>query len=136
MISNVSARYPNKNWPDWPDLFRIEHRKRPVVDVGHGDCNELGSYPRHDDHHRHDDDQHELWTVDADALVRELVTTSVAFRDLEVATASLEEAFLALTSNDTSNENSIDTSIDTSSEGTNPASNPALNPMAIQEMTR
>jgi len=45
-----------------------------------------------------DGDRHELWTADADALVRDLVNTKVAFRDLEVATASLEEAFLSLTS--------------------------------------
>ena len=45
-----------------------------------------------------DGDRYELWTADSDALVRELVTTRVPFRDLEVATASLEEAFLALTS--------------------------------------
>ena len=45
-----------------------------------------------------DGDRHELWTADSDALVRQLVTTKVPFRDLEVATASLEEAFLALTS--------------------------------------
>jgi len=44
-----------------------------------------------------DGDRHELWTADAHALVRELVARRVAFRDLEVATASLEEAFLALT---------------------------------------
>lgn len=43
-------------------------------------------------------DRHELWTADSDALVRELVTAKVPFEDLEVATASLEEAFLALTS--------------------------------------
>ncbi len=43
-------------------------------------------------------DRHELWTADSDALVRGLVTARVPFRDLEVAAASLEEAFLALTS--------------------------------------
>jgi ABC-2 type transport system ATP-binding protein len=42
-------------------------------------------------------DRHELWTSDADALVRELVTSGVPFSDLEVAQASLEEAFLTLT---------------------------------------
>ena len=46
----------------------------------------------------HDGDRWELWTADSDALVRALVTTAAPFRDLEVATASLEEAFLALTS--------------------------------------
>jgi len=45
-----------------------------------------------------DGDRYELWTVDSDALVRELVNTRAPFRDLEVASASLEEAFLALTS--------------------------------------
>jgi len=43
-------------------------------------------------------DLYELWTADSDALVRELVATGIPFRDLEVATTSLEEAFLALTS--------------------------------------
>jgi ABC-2 type transport system ATP-binding protein len=43
-------------------------------------------------------DLHELWTADSDTLVRRLVASGAAFRDLEVATASLEEAFLALTS--------------------------------------
>jgi ABC-2 type transport system ATP-binding protein len=43
-------------------------------------------------------DWYELWTADSDALVRELVNTDVPFRDLEVVTASLEEAFLVLTS--------------------------------------
>jgi ABC-2 type transport system ATP-binding protein len=70
----------------------------------------------------HDGDRHELWTVDADALVRELVTASVGFRDLEVATASLEDAFLILTSDDSANP------------APNPAASPA--PMSAQEMTR
>lgn len=48
-----------------------------------------------------DGDRHEIWTADADALVRELVTSGAGFRDLEVASASLEEAFLALTQDDT-----------------------------------
>ncbi|WP_432493596.1 ABC transporter ATP-binding protein [Kineococcus auxinigenes] len=39
----------------------------------------------------------ELLVPDADAFVRALVTAGVAFQDLEVAAASLEEAFLALT---------------------------------------
>jgi ABC-2 type transport system ATP-binding protein len=41
--------------------------------------------------------RHVLLTADADALVRELVTAGVPFHDLEVRSASLEEAFLALT---------------------------------------
>jgi ABC-2 type transport system ATP-binding protein len=45
-----------------------------------------------------DGDRYELWTADSDALVRQLVTSGVPFRDLEIATASLEEAFLTLTS--------------------------------------
>ncbi len=45
-----------------------------------------------------DGDRVELLAPDADGLVRDLVRRDVAFRDLEVATASLEEAFLALTS--------------------------------------
>ncbi|WP_117209340.1 ABC transporter ATP-binding protein [Allorhizocola rhizosphaerae] len=39
-----------------------------------------------------------LMTPDSDALVRQLVTAGVAFRDLEIHAASLEEAFLTLTS--------------------------------------
>jgi ABC-2 type transport system ATP-binding protein len=39
-----------------------------------------------------------LMTSDSDALVRQLVTAGVAFRDLEIHAASLEEAFLTLTS--------------------------------------
>ncbi len=42
-------------------------------------------------------DRHELWTADSDALVRQLVRAQVPFRDLEVSTATLEEAFLVLT---------------------------------------
>jgi ABC-2 type transport system ATP-binding protein len=41
--------------------------------------------------------RHVLLTPDADALVRELVTAAVPFHDLEVRSASLEEAFLSLT---------------------------------------
>jgi ABC-2 type transport system ATP-binding protein len=44
-----------------------------------------------------DGDRWSLFTDDSDALVRELVRADVGFRDLEVAPASLEEAFLALT---------------------------------------
>jgi len=43
------------------------------------------------------------WTVladDADRLVRALVVQDVPFRDLEMRGASLEEAFLALTSHE------------------------------------
>ena len=43
-------------------------------------------------------DLYELWTADSDAVVRQLVRTGVPFVDLEVSSASLEEAFLALTS--------------------------------------
>lgn len=46
-------------------------------------------------------DRHELWTSDADALVRAVVGSGVAFRNLEVTTASLEEAFVALTASST-----------------------------------
>ncbi|MEJ5912982.1 ABC transporter ATP-binding protein [Pseudokineococcus sp. 1T1Z-3] len=45
----------------------------------------------------HEGDVHELWTTDADALVRRLVRDDVAFTGLEVASPSLEEAFLAVT---------------------------------------
>ncbi|GEP70860.1 ABC transporter ATP-binding protein [Cellulomonas soli] len=49
------------------------------------------------------DDGSTRWTMlasDADVLVRALVTHDVAFRELEVRGASLEEAFLALTLTD------------------------------------
>jgi ABC-2 type transport system ATP-binding protein len=39
-----------------------------------------------------------LASRDADATVRSLVTTGVAFRDLELVGADLDAAFLALTS--------------------------------------
>ena len=45
----------------------------------------------------HAGDRWDLWTTDADALVRRLVRDEVPFRDLQVRTASLEEAFLSLT---------------------------------------
>lgn len=38
-------------------------------------------------------DRHELYTADADALVRELVRSGLGFRGLEVRGATLEEAF-------------------------------------------
>lgn len=44
-----------------------------------------------------DGDRHRLHTADADLLVRDLVRSGAAFRDLQVRTASLEEAFLTLT---------------------------------------
>jgi len=44
-----------------------------------------------------DGDLHELFTSDSDAVVRELVTSGAEFSDLEVVSASLEEAFVALT---------------------------------------
>jgi ABC-2 type transport system ATP-binding protein len=49
---------------------------------------------------QHDTDaagRHTLLTADADAVVRDLVRLQVPFRDLEVRSASLEEAFLAMT---------------------------------------
>jgi ABC-2 type transport system ATP-binding protein len=45
-----------------------------------------------------ENDLYELWTADSDAVVRQLVRSGVTFVDLEISTASLEEAFLALTS--------------------------------------
>jgi ABC-2 type transport system ATP-binding protein len=44
-----------------------------------------------------DGDRHQLHTADPDQLVRDLVRSGVAFRDLRVRPASLEEAFLSLT---------------------------------------
>ena len=44
-----------------------------------------------------DGERWQLYAADSDAVVRELVRADVDFRDLEVAPASLEEAFLALT---------------------------------------
>lgn len=52
------------------------------------------------DRHERTGDRHQLWTSDADQLIRDLVRAEVAFCDLEVTTASLEEAFLALTGPD------------------------------------
>jgi ABC-2 type transport system ATP-binding protein len=73
--SLVPARRLRLRAPDLPDFAGVERSSR-------------------------DGDRFELWTADSDALVRRLVTTGVPFRDLEVATASLEDAFLALTSPD------------------------------------
>ena len=76
-IAEVRALVPSRrvrlNAPDLPPLAGVESSSR----VG---------------------DRYELWTTDSDALLRELVDSRVPFRDLEVARASLEEAFLALTS--------------------------------------
>ncbi|WP_366655895.1 ABC transporter ATP-binding protein [Fodinicurvata sp. EGI_FJ10296] len=41
--------------------------------------------------------RHDVLTTDSDEAVRRLVASGVSFRDLEVARASLEEAFLSLT---------------------------------------
>jgi ABC-2 type transport system ATP-binding protein len=71
--SLVPARRVRLRSPSLPDLSGIERSSRV-------------------------DDRYELWTADSDALVRDLVTSGAPFRDLEVSTASLEEAFLALTS--------------------------------------
>ncbi|MGW0504651.1 ABC transporter ATP-binding protein [Micromonospora sp. NPDC003241] len=49
----------------------------------------------------HVDGRTHLLTADADQLVRDLVTSGVDFRDLEVRPTSLEEAFLAITTADT-----------------------------------
>jgi len=69
----VPARRVRLRAPDLPTLAGVERSSR-------------------------DGDRYELWTADSDALVRELVSSRAPFRDLGVATASLEEAFLALTS--------------------------------------
>jgi ABC-2 type transport system ATP-binding protein len=71
--SMVPARRVRFRSPSLPDLLGVERSSR-------------------------DGDRYELWTADADALVRDLVSSRAPFRDLEVATTSLEEAFLALTS--------------------------------------
>lgn len=47
--------------------------------------------------HEADAGRHQLLTPDADALVRELVGSGIDFSRLEVRSATLEEAFLALT---------------------------------------
>jgi ABC-2 type transport system ATP-binding protein len=44
-----------------------------------------------------DGDRTHLLTIDADRLVRDLVSHDVAFSELEVRPTSLEEAFLTLT---------------------------------------
>jgi len=71
--SLVPARRVGLRAPDLPDLAGVERSSR-------------------------EGERYELWTADSDSLVRQLVTTGIPFHDLEVATASLEEAFLALTS--------------------------------------
>jgi ABC-2 type transport system ATP-binding protein len=69
----VPARRLRLRAPDLPDLAGVDRINR-------------------------EGDLYELWTADSDAVVRALVRTGVPFVDLEVSTASLEEAFLALTS--------------------------------------
>ncbi len=49
-------------------------------------------------HHDRDDDAHVFTTADADAFVRALVRSGIPFHDLTVRGATLEEAFLSLTS--------------------------------------
>ena len=71
--SLVPARRVRLRAPDLPDLAGVDRSSR-------------------------EGERYELWTADSDSLVRQLVTTGTPFHDLEVATASLEEAFLALTS--------------------------------------
>jgi ABC-2 type transport system ATP-binding protein len=71
--SRVPARRVRLRAPDLPQLAGVERSRR-------------------------DGDRYELWTADSDSLVRELIHTAASFKDLEVASASLEEAFLALTS--------------------------------------
>ncbi|MBA8822780.1 ABC-2 type transport system ATP-binding protein [Saccharopolyspora lacisalsi] len=48
----------------------------------------------------HDGNRVRLLTGDSDRLVRDLVASGTEFHDLEVTTASLEEAFMSLTSGD------------------------------------
>jgi ABC-2 type transport system ATP-binding protein len=50
---------------------------------------------------RRDDGTQELYTADADALVRGLVTSGVDFHDLRIRGASLEEAFAEMIAEDT-----------------------------------
>ena len=81
VIGRVAVRRVALTLPDAADLVAL--RGLPgVVDVS-----EVGNGVN----------RAELLTADADALVRELVRTDTAFSDLEVRSASLEEAFLALT---------------------------------------
>jgi len=81
VIGRVAVRRVALTLPDAADLVAL--RDLPgVVDVS-----EVGNGVN----------RVELLTADADALVRELVRTDTAFSDLEVRSASLEEAFLALT---------------------------------------
>jgi ABC-2 type transport system ATP-binding protein len=70
--SLVPARRVRLRAPDLPELTGVDRSSR-------------------------DGDRYELWTADSDSLVRQLVSTGIPFRDLEVATASLEDAFLTLT---------------------------------------
>lgn len=65
---------------------RVSIRARALPDLVHVVRAEAGA-----------DGRWSLFTGDSDALVRELVRADVDFEDLEVAPASLEEAFLALT---------------------------------------
>ena len=71
--------------------------RRVVIDLAAADVPRLAALAGVVQHDRDANGRHVLLTADADAVVRELVGADIPFRDLEVRSASLEEAFLALT---------------------------------------
>jgi ABC-2 type transport system ATP-binding protein len=82
---------------DLPAVLAIAAARRVLLTLPPGDETVLAALPGVVDLRR-EGDRTLVLTGDADALVRELVRRDLPFRDLEVRGASLEEAFLALTS--------------------------------------
>ncbi|ASR37646.1 ABC transporter ATP-binding protein [Prauserella marina] len=69
---------------------RIQLKRVTLTDAALPALNEVASIER-------DADRTHLLTNDATALVRELVTVGASFTDIEIESASLEDAFLAIT---------------------------------------
>ena len=78
-------------------LGRVALRRVVLAVDAADDVARLGALPGVVQHDVDAGGRHLLLTADADALVRDLVGAGIAFRGLEVRSASLEEAFLALT---------------------------------------
>ncbi|MCV2392888.1 ABC transporter ATP-binding protein [Actinotalea sp. M2MS4P-6] len=77
-------------------LGRVAMR-RVTLELGAGHAARLAGLGGVVQHQVEPSGRHVLMTPDADLVVRSLVGAEIPFRDLEVRTATLEEAFLALT---------------------------------------
>lgn len=72
--------------------------RRVVLRLPEDASSALERMPGITQHHRGREGRHELLVADADGLVRRLVEEHVPFADLTISGATLEEAFLAMTS--------------------------------------